>query len=83
MKLNEHTAQAIVNLLENHDFKLYMQALGDYGEKSMQNLVFSPADELALRQGKVQAITEVMKALDNAQQTAQNFKTRGRDSTQI
>ena len=83
MKLNERQAKAVLLLLENEDFKVYMQALGDYGEALMKKFVFSPPDEIQTRQGKVQTVTEIMKALDTAQQTVQNFKTRGRDSTQL
>ena len=83
MKLDERQARAIVTLLTNEDFKIYMGALGDFGEQLMQRLVFSPPDEVLTRQGKVQTVTEIMKALDTAQQTVQNFKTRGRDSTQL
>lgn len=78
MKFQSNQLDAIVRLLNSPDFKVFMQALGDYSEKEMEGLVYAQNETLPNRQGKCQALAAIVKALQSAPDTLKTLQTRGK-----
>jgi hypothetical protein len=66
VKLTSETAEAIIRLHASSDFKVFMHALGDFGEKLVEQMIYADKDQLPMLQGKTQAVTEILKALATA-----------------
>ncbi len=67
MKLTSESADAVKRLRTNPDFQAFMSVMGDYGEKLVEQMIYAQeARQLSLLQGKAQAVTEILKAVQTA-----------------
>ena len=67
MKLTPESAAAVKRLRTNTDFKLFMLAVADFGEKLVEQMIYAQDDtRLQLMQGKAQAVTEILKVVQTA-----------------
>ena len=66
MKLDNRVLEAVLRLRGNDDWRVFINALGRYGEELNKQFVFSPKDELSKRQGRVQSVTAVLDAIIQA-----------------
>lgn len=77
MKLTEEQVNAIKRLLHGDyqkEFRVYLEALGDYAELLNEALIYGKADNpnidtLETRQGMCRAVVELIKAIELANQT--------------
>ena len=65
MKQTPEFKQACLRLRANTDFKEFLKFIVDYGDRTNQQLIYEE-DKLRTIQGKVQAVTEIIKAFDTA-----------------
>lgn len=79
MKFTDHQLEAVARLLTTEDYKIFIGALGDYGEKEMEKLVFTDNDNLQRQQGRTQALTAIVKAIHSAPETLRTLQTRKRN----
>ena len=67
MKATPELAEAIKRLRTNTDFQVFMSALGDFGGKLVEQMVYAQeTNQLRTLQGKAQAVTEILKVIDTA-----------------
>lgn len=74
LKLSPAEAEAVANLLNNHDFRTFLTAMGNYGEQVMHAYIWSAPDVRDTLQGKAQAVTEWVEAINEAPATVENYK---------
>jgi hypothetical protein len=63
MRLTEEQAKAVRDLSGNRDFGIFMNAIADYHEILVRQLIECPADQLPVAQGRAQAILRVTQAV--------------------
>jgi transcriptional/translational regulatory protein YebC/TACO1 len=73
MKLTPKQTEAVLNLRGNVHWQEFLGALGVYAERSMHNLILAPPEKIEVVQGKAQCITEIIKALDEAEKVHQAY----------
>ncbi len=67
MKLTPESADAVKRLRTNTDFKILVSAVADFGGKLVEQMVYAQEDsQLRTLQGKAQAVTEILKAIETA-----------------
>ncbi len=66
MKATPELAEAVRRLRTNTDFNVVMQGISDYGEKLVEQMIYAQDDQLRPLQGKTQAVTEILKAVQTA-----------------
>lgn len=72
--LDAAQAEAVANLLNSHDFRVFMGAVSNHGEQVLQAYIYASDDFRATLQGKCQAVTELIDAVNAAPETVQNYK---------
>ena len=72
IKLTQEQAGAIVRLLPNPDFRVFMDILGAKGEESMMQYVNATASRKT-KQGKCQAYTEIVDVVATAKKTFDDY----------
>jgi len=66
-KLTPEQAQALANLQQNTDFKIYMEYVGNYGEDVIMALVKNPTlENPEYHRGTAGGITEVIGSIEQA-----------------
>ena len=73
MKITIEQAEAITQLLTTPEFRVFMELLGDEGEKSMQVLIMTK-DNLESAQGRCQVYTEIVDAVATAKSTLESYQ---------
>ena len=75
MKLDAQLAQALANLLQNGDFKVFLSALGDDAEFLMEKLVMMPTDqEVDVVRGQARQLSLILKAVAEAPSVLNRLK---------
>ena len=75
MKLNAQLAQALTNLLQNGDFKVFLSALGDDAEFLLEKLVMMPTDqEVDVVRGQARQLSLILKAVAEAPSVLNQLK---------
>ena len=66
MKFTDKELEAVLRLRGGTDWELFLAALARFGDEVHKQFVFSPENELAKRQGKVQAVSSIVEAIVSA-----------------
>lgn len=73
MKVTREQAEAIVRLLAVPEFRIFMDMLGDEGEKAMQMYIAAPQG-LKSKQGRCQVYTEIIDAVATAKRAHEDYQ---------
>ena len=66
MKATPELAEAVKRLRTNTDFAIVIRSISDYGGKLVEQMIYAQDDQLRPLQGKTQAVTEILKAIETA-----------------
>lgn len=74
MKATPEIAEAVKRLRTSTDFNTVVQGVADYGEQLVAQMIYAQDDRLRLMQGKTQAVTEILKAIQTAPEKFSNVQ---------
>ncbi|HHG89893.1 MAG TPA: hypothetical protein ENJ90_05365 [Devosia sp.] len=68
MRLNDEQLQAVAELVRGHNrqFLLFLEALGDYGEKLVQRMLYEEREQVEVVRGMARAVTEILETVRDA-----------------
>lgn len=75
MKLTQQSAQALANLRGHPDFVVFLQWLVENRNKCADECCMTPPDKVQKPQGKVEIIDDIFRAVREAPQVTEKFKT--------
>lgn len=73
LRFSERQLSAICNLRTNPDFKIVLEALADYGEELLKELVFA-RDDKDTAQGMARSVTLVLQSITEAPQALEKIR---------
>lgn len=74
---NEHELEAVSRLLENQDFRVFLESLGQYTEQLNEALIMRELDSVALYQlrGETRCATAILRAVVESRQQLENIRS--------
>lgn len=79
MKMDRKECEAVVRLMHNEDFRVFLGALARQTEKLNERLIMANLNDVELRniQGQTKAMAMVMKAIEEAPSVLSNQNRAG------
>ena len=77
MKLTPEEAQAIVNLQQSQDFRVFLGFYAKFADTQQLLFIDAPPDRVHVHQGRVQALTQLAKFIGDARKMVDKYNSTG------